>query len=96
VLRGQVFKLSVRSGQPAEAACRRCAGPIPAHLAVQCWFCGTWFGVPVVTELLAAPVIGLRFARVGTKPTVAAFAYLGVIAVALTDINLAVKRNQAG
>ena len=49
--------------------------------------------------MCAGPIpahLAVLFARVGTKPTVAAFAYLGVIAVALTEINLAVKRNQAG
>jgi leader peptidase (prepilin peptidase) / N-methyltransferase len=92
VLRGQVFRLSVRSGEPEEAACRTCAGPIPAHPAVRCWLCGTWFGVPVVTELLAAAVTGLLFARFGTRPAVAAFAYLGLIAVALTEIDLALRR----
>jgi leader peptidase (prepilin peptidase)/N-methyltransferase len=92
VLRGQVFRLSVRVGQPEEAACRTCASPIPAQPAVRCWLCGSWFGAPVVTELLAAVVTGLLFARFGTQPAVAAFAYLGVIAVALTEIDLAVQR----
>jgi leader peptidase (prepilin peptidase) / N-methyltransferase len=92
VLRGQVYRLSVRSCEPEEAACRACAGPIPAHPAMRCWLCGTWFGVPVVTELLAAAVTGLLFARFGTQAAVPAFAYLGLIAVALTEIDLAVQR----
>jgi leader peptidase (prepilin peptidase)/N-methyltransferase len=92
VLREQVFRLSVRGGEPEEAACRTCAGPIPAHPAVRCWLCGSWFGAPVVIELLAAAVTGLLFLRFGTKPAFAAFAYLGVIAVALTEIDLAVQR----
>jgi leader peptidase (prepilin peptidase) / N-methyltransferase len=92
VLREQVFRLSVRGGEPEEAACRMCAGPIPALPAVRCWLCGSWFGVPVVIELLAAVVTGLLFIRLGTQPAVAAFAYLGVIAVALTEIDLAVQR----
>jgi leader peptidase (prepilin peptidase) / N-methyltransferase len=92
VLRGQVFRLSVRGGEPEEAACRTCAGPIPALPAVRCWLCGSWFGVPAVTELMAAAVTGLLFARFGTNPAVAAFAYLGMIAVALTELDLTVQR----
>src|SRR5262249_41014922 len=92
VLRGQVFRLSVRGGEPEEPACRACAGAIPAHPAMRCWLCGSWFGVPAGTELMAAAVAGLLFARVGTHPAVAAFAYLGVIAVALTELALTVQR----
>src|SRR5262249_60703520 len=92
VLREQVFRLSVRGGEPEEAACRSCAGPLPAHPAVRCWLCGSWFGVPVIIELLGAAVTVLLFVRLGTKPAVAAFAYFGVIAVALTEIDLAVQR----
>ena len=95
VLREQVFRLSVRGGEPEEAACRTCAGPIPALPAVRCWLCGSWFGVPVLIELLAAAVTALLFARFGTQPDVAAFAYLGVVGVvgvALTEIDLAVHR----
>jgi leader peptidase (prepilin peptidase) / N-methyltransferase len=92
VLRGQVFRLSVRGGEPEEVACRTCGGPVPGLPATRCWLCGSWFGVPVVIELLAAVETGLLFARFGTHPAVAAFAYLGVIAVALTEIDLAVQR----
>jgi len=92
VLRGQVFRLSVRSGEPEAAACQTCAGPIQAWPAARCSLCGSWFGAPVVIELLAAIVTGLLFARFGTQPAVAAFAYLGLIAVALTEIDLAVQR----
>ena len=59
---------------------------------MRCWLCGSWFGVPVVIELLAAAVTGLLFARFGTEPAAAAFAYLGLVAVALTEIDLAVQR----
>ena len=95
VLREQVFRLSVRGGEPEEAACRTCASPIPALPAVRYWLCGSWFGVPVLIELLAAAVTALLFARFGTQPDVAAFAYLGVVGVvgvALTEIDLAVHR----
>jgi len=92
VLREQVFRLSVRGGEPEEAACRTCASPIPALPAVRYWLCGSWFGVPVLIELLAAAVTALLFARFGTQPDVAAFAYLGVVGVALTEIDLAVQR----
>ena len=76
-LRGQVCRLSVRSGEPDEAACRDCGEPLPAAPALRCAHCGAWSGAPVAIELVTAAVMALLFARFGTQPALAAFAYLG-------------------
>lgn len=92
VLRGQVVRLSVRAGEAEEIACSACAAPLPPRSALRCWLCGVWFGGPVATEVIAAVVTGLLFAKFGARPASAAFAYLGVIGVALAEIDLAVQR----
>src|SRR5260221_10165655 len=90
VLREQVFRLSVRGGEPEEAACRTCASPIPALPAVRCWLCGSWFGVPVLIELLPAAGTAFLFARFRPPAERAAFADLRVDGLALPGIDLAV------
>jgi leader peptidase (prepilin peptidase) / N-methyltransferase len=92
VLRGRVVSLSVRAGEVDETACGACAAPLPARSALRCWLCGVWLGRPAAIEVIAALVAGLLFARFGAHPAVAAFAYLGVIGVALAEIDLAVQR----
>ncbi len=92
VLRGRVYRLSVPSGACEQAACLACAAPLPARPALRCVACGTWFGVPAGIELTAAAITGLLFARFGTGPDLAAFAYVGVLAVALAQIDAAVQR----
>lgn len=92
MLRGQVCRLSVRGGEPDEAACRECGEPLPGAPALRCWHCGSWLGAPAAIELVTAAVIGLLFARFGPQPALAAYAYLGAIGVALTQIDLAVQR----
>lgn len=91
-LRGQVARLSVRSGEPDEASCRRCGTPLPCQAAIACGHCGQWLGARLVLEVTAAAVAGLLLARFGAQPASAAFAYLGVLAVALTEIDAAVQR----
>ena len=92
MLRGQVCRLSVRGGEPDEAACRDCGGPLPAAPALRCSHCGSWLGAPVTIELITAAVMALLFARFGPQPALAAYAYLGAIGVALTQIDMAVQR----
>ncbi len=92
VLRGQVCRLSVRSGEPDEAGCRTCATALPAGPALRCSHCGSWLGAPAAIELTTAAVTALLFARFGGQPAVAAFAYLGAVGVALTQIDIAVQR----
>jgi len=91
-LRGQVYRLSVRSGEPDEASCRECGAALPGLLAPRCPHCGRWLGEAWAIELLAAAVAGLLLARFGGQPAVAAFAFLGVLGVALTQIDIAVHR----
>lgn len=91
-LRGQVYRLSVRSGEPDEACCRECAAPLPWRPALRCQHCRSWFGAPMATELAAAAIMGLLLARFAGQPAVAAFAYLGLVGIALAEIDIAVRR----
>jgi leader peptidase (prepilin peptidase)/N-methyltransferase len=92
VLRGQVARLSVPSTEPEEAVCRRCAAGLPERPALRCVHCGSWIGAPMAIELTTAAVLALLLARIGWQPPVAAFAYLAVLGVALTQIDIAVQR----
>jgi leader peptidase (prepilin peptidase) / N-methyltransferase len=92
VLRGQVARLSVPSGEPDEASCRECAAPLPGRPALRCGHCAAWIGAPLAIESIAATVLALLFARLGTQPAAAAFAFVGVLGVALTQIDVAVRR----
>jgi leader peptidase (prepilin peptidase)/N-methyltransferase len=92
VLREQVVRLSVRSDEPEETCCLRCGAPLPGRPALRCAQCGHWLGAVLVIELTAAAVIALLLARFGPDPAVAAFAFLGVLAVALVQIDVAVRR----
>ncbi len=47
---------------------------------------------PIGIELVMAAVVALLLARFGSQPAVAAFGYLAVIGVALTQIDIAVQR----
>jgi len=98
ILRGHVAMLSVRSGEPDEVCCRECAAPLPGTPALpgppalHCRHCGSWIGAPAAIELAAAAVVALLFARFGFQPAVGAFAFLGVLGVALAQIDVAVQR----
>lgn len=92
VLRGQVCRLSVRSSEPDESACRDCATPLPCAPAARCAHCGSWLGAPVAIELITAAVTALLFARFGYQPALPAFAYFGMVGVALTQIDVAAQR----
>ena len=98
MLRGQVAMLSVPSGEPDEVCCRQCAAPLrgtpaqPGLPALRCGHCHSWIGAPMAIELAAAGVVALLFARIGVQPAVAGFAFLGVLGVALAQIDVAVQR----
>src|SRR5271166_635075 len=92
LLRGQVFRLSVRSGEPEEVCCRGCAAPMPAWIALRCEHCGRWFGAALVIELMTAAVMALLLIRFGGQPEVAAFCFFGALGVALALIDLDVQR----
>jgi leader peptidase (prepilin peptidase)/N-methyltransferase len=90
VLRGTVFRLSVASGEPVRTVCPRCATPVGGR--VRCARCHSWFGVPLVLELVTATVLALLLGRFAGLPDAAAFAFLGALGVALAAIDIAVKR----
>jgi leader peptidase (prepilin peptidase) / N-methyltransferase len=90
-LRGPVFRLSVPSGQPDRTACRRC-GTGAAAVAMRCRECGGFFGPPWVFEVVTAVVVALLCARFADSAAVLAFGFLGVLAVALSAIDIAVNR----
>jgi leader peptidase (prepilin peptidase)/N-methyltransferase len=90
VLRSTVFRLSVASGEPARTACPRCATPVSGR--IRCAHCHSWFGVPLVLELVTATVLALLLGRFAGLPDAAAFALLGALGVALAAIDIAVKR----
>jgi leader peptidase (prepilin peptidase) / N-methyltransferase len=98
ILRGQVAMLSVPSGEPDEVCCRHCAAPLrgtpaqPGLPALRCGHCRSWIGAPLAIELAAAGIVALLFARIGVQPAVAGFAFLGVLGVALAQIDVAVQR----
>lgn len=91
-LSGEVYRMSVRSGEPDQAACRECGAPLPAWTARRCRHCGQWLGAALVTELTTAMVMALLFGRFGGQPVVAAFAFLGAVGVALAQVDAAVQR----
>jgi len=91
-LRTTVFRLSVPSGDPARTACPRCDGPVRRRLAVRCGGCGSSLGTPLVLELSTAVVLALLFGRFGGQADVVAFAFFGVLGVALALIDIATQR----
>ena len=91
-LRGEVVRLSVPGGEPEQASCGECAAPLPRPPAWRCGHCARWIGAPIAIELTTAAVVALLFAKFGGQPVVAAFVYLGIVGVALTQIDVAVQR----
>jgi leader peptidase (prepilin peptidase)/N-methyltransferase len=94
VLRIPVFQLSVAFGEFARTMCPRCATPISgrAHFRIRCAHCHSWFGAPLVLELVTATVLALLLGRFAGLPDAAAFAFLGAVGVALAAIDIAVER----
>jgi leader peptidase (prepilin peptidase)/N-methyltransferase len=92
LLRGTVFRLSVATGEPAPTTCSRCAAPLSGRLAVRCANCRGWFGVPFVLELMTAAVLALVVWRFAGHASVAGYAFLGAVGVALAAVDVAVQR----
>lgn len=90
-MRGIVFRNAVPSGEPLRTACPGC-GHTPRRWRVRCASCRSWFGVPGVIELSTAVVLALLLGRFAGQWDVAAFAFLGVLGVALATIDVAVRR----
>lgn len=91
-LRGEVVRLSVRGGEPEQGSCAECAGPLPGQPAWRCEFCARWIGAPIAIEFTTAAVVALLLTKFGGQPAVAAFVYLGVIGVAMSQVDNAVQR----
>jgi leader peptidase (prepilin peptidase) / N-methyltransferase len=91
-LRGPVFRLSVPGGEPDRTACSRCGTAAGGRLAVRCRECGGAFGPPWVLEVVTAVVLALLCARFADSAAVLAFAFLGVLSVALSGVDIAVHR----
>lgn len=92
LLRGPVFRLSVRRGSPDRTACQRCGAALRSPLAAWCGGCKHPLGPPAAIEIATALVLGLILGRFGGQPVAAAFGFLGAVAVALAAIDLAVQR----
>jgi leader peptidase (prepilin peptidase) / N-methyltransferase len=91
-IRGTVFRLSVPSGDPGRIACPSCAAPTAGRLARRCGQCRTSFGPPLALELTTALVLALLLGRFGGQADVVAFAFFGVLGVALAAIDIDVQR----
>lgn len=90
--RGQVARVSVPGGEPDEVACRQCGAELPARPALRCDCCGTPIGMPLAIELTSSAAVALIVAAAGAQPATAAFALIGVLGVALAQIDGAVQR----
>jgi leader peptidase (prepilin peptidase)/N-methyltransferase len=91
-LRGEIVRLSVPGGEPEQTSCAECAGPLPRRPAWRCEHCARWIGAPIAIEFTTAAVVALLLAKFGGQPAAAAFVYLAVIGVALTQIDVAAQR----
>jgi leader peptidase (prepilin peptidase) / N-methyltransferase len=91
-LRGTVFQLAVPSGQPDRTTCPQCSGPVRAWLPILCERCGSCYGTPFALEVVTGTVLALLLGRFGIQPDTMAFAYFGVLGVALSAIDIAVQR----
>lgn len=92
LLRGPVFRLSVPGGAPARAGCPDCGAAVPALLAVRCRGCRRLLGRPAALELVTAAVLAPLFGRFAGQPVLAALSVLAVLGVALSAIDIAVRR----
>jgi leader peptidase (prepilin peptidase) / N-methyltransferase len=92
MVRGPVFRLSVARGEADRTACSQCATPLRRWLVIRCGHCGGSVGRPATLELLTAAVLALLLGRFARQPDVVAFAFLGVLGVALSAIDIAVNR----
>ncbi|MFI6677869.1 prepilin peptidase [Kribbella sp. NPDC050470] len=87
-LRATVYRLSVAVGE--RAACAGCGVPISGR--ARCTGCRSWYGVPLVLELVTAAVLALLLSRFAGLPDAAAFAFIGAVGVALAAVDIAVQR----
>lgn len=93
-LRATVYRMSVPSGEPERTDCARCGQRAAQSrwLAVRCGQCRSTLGTPLALELVTAAVLALLALRFAGRPELIAFAFLGVLGVALAAIDIAVQR----
>jgi leader peptidase (prepilin peptidase) / N-methyltransferase len=95
VLRGVVYRMSVPYGSPDRTGCEHCghpAGGLRLMRSHRCPHCGGRLARPLVLELVTAAVLGLLAWRFAGEFELAAYAFLGVVGVALAAIDVAVHR----
>ena len=92
LLRGPVYRLSVRGGEPDRTTCPHCEAALRSWSAVRCGECRRLLGPPLVFEVAVCTVLALLLGRFGGQPVVAAFGFLGVLGVALAVIDIEVQR----
>lgn len=91
-LRGPVFGLSVRRGEPDRTSCQQCAAPVSGYTPIRCEYCGHWLVAPIALELITATVLAVLAGRFAGQPELAAFAFLGTVGVGLAMIDIDVLR----
>jgi len=94
-MRGVVYRMSVPYGEPERTGCVHCQRPIDRRALwppVRCRRCGGRLGTPLVLELTTAAVLAVLAGRFAAQSEAAAFAFLGVLGVALAAIDIAVQR----
>lgn len=87
-LRIIVFRHAVPEG--LREACGACG--LARRGVVRCGHCGARFGPPLVLEVTTAAVLALLLGRFAGTWEAAAYAFLGVLGVALAAVDLAVQR----
>ena len=91
-LRDPVFRLSVPSGAPDQSTCPCCTAPVSSWLAVRCGHCGRSLVTAGMLELPTSIVLALVLGRFSAQPETLAFAFIGVLGVALAMIDITVQR----
>jgi len=91
-LRDPVFRLSVPSGAPDQSTCPCCTAPVSSWLAVRCGHCGRSLVTAGMLELPTSIVLALVLGRFSAQPGTLAFAFIGVLGVALAMIDITVQR----
>lgn len=91
-LRGLVFRQSVPYGAPHRTLCPNCSAAVRWWSPVRCAGCRGPIGGSMLLVPATAAVLALLLARFAGRPEVVAFAFLGVLGVALAAIDLRVQR----
>lgn len=95
LMRGTIFRHSVRTGEPLRTACPRCGAPWRFYrpaISSRCR-CGAHNGPPAgVLEIVTAVGFAAVAGVLGPRPELLGFAWLAVVGVALSAIDLRMHR----